>query len=124
MIAIIKQVREKISAYQSILYLLSKPSNQEKYRDCPEVVTAILDGDVEAVKRWFKDDLDSKRLPELRNLAARMGIYPVYGKTRNELLILIHEKQECTLSSTGSTTSGDSGLVSSSPSQSSSSVGS
>lgn len=54
---------------------------------------AIESGNVEEVKNWFKSDLDSMRLPELRNLAARMGIYPVYGKSRDQLVALIKDKE-------------------------------
>lgn len=96
MIDIINAVRERISTHQAILYLLSKPLNQEKFRRDPNLLRAIEEGNLETVKKWFKDDLDSKRLPELRDLAGRMGIYPVYGKSRDQLVSLIKDHEKAT----------------------------
>jgi hypothetical protein len=94
MVNTIVSVRKKISDLQAILYTLSKPESQMKFKRDPQLLTAIERGDVGFVRKWFRTDLDSYNLKELRDLASRVGIYPVYGKTRGQLILLIKDKRD------------------------------
>lgn len=92
--SIIAEVRNKISNYQAILYILSKSDSPAKFNRDPQLLAAISSGDIEFVRRWFKSDLDSLSLPELRDLARREGVRPVYGKSRSTLICDIMDRRK------------------------------
>ena len=94
---LIAQVRNKISDYQAILYLLTKPDSLVKFNRDPQLAAAVLSGDIDYVRRWFKTDLDSLSLAELRNLARKKGVRPVYGKSRANLILEILSKDDTCL---------------------------
>lgn len=87
-------VRNKISDYQAILYLLTKPDSYMKFERDPQLMEAIVSGDIEYVRNWFKTDLDSLSLAELRDLAQREGVRPVYGKSKATLIMEIMDQRQ------------------------------
>lgn len=88
------QVRRRIADHQAILYILRKPENQRKFNPDPQLLKAIESGDTSFVRNWFRGDLDSLSLSELRDAAKRCGVVPVFGKTKSELILAILEKQD------------------------------
>ena len=90
---VIAGVRQRIADHQAILYLLCKPDSFVKFERDPQLLNAIESGDIDFVRKWFKTDLDSLSLSELRDLARREGVRPVYGKSRAVLILEIMEKR-------------------------------
>lgn len=86
---IVAEVRNKMSNYQAILYLLLKPDSSMKFNRDPQLLEAIANGDIDFVRNWFRSDLDSLTLNELRDLAQRSGVRPVYGKSKAQLIMEI-----------------------------------
>ena len=87
MYSTIAEVRNRISNHQAILYLLTKPDSYLKFSRDPQLLEAIEKGDIDFVRDWFRTDLDSLTLNELRNLAQRSGVKPVYGKSKAQLIL-------------------------------------
>ena len=87
-------VQDKIKEYRRILYLLKKYPTIKLDIKC---IQAIKDGDSNYVNNWFHtkalNNLDSMTLKELRDKAALLRVYPIWGRPKSSLILAIMDKE-------------------------------
>lgn len=98
---LVSEVRDSMSAYQRILYILSKPENAQRFSCDPQLIEWIQAGDVDKVRWWFDGEFKSLTLAQLRDAAQREGVYPIFGKSRSQLLLDINNVRRTSEASAG-----------------------
>lgn len=98
---LVSEVRERMSAYQRILYILAKPGNAQRFSCDPQLIEWIRVGDVDKVRWWFDGEFRELTLSQLRDAAQREGVYPIFGKSRSQLLLDIHYVRRSSEASSG-----------------------